>query len=165
MRIFKLLHPYLPQSQASKPHFFAPLCLRPEEAMPQLPRAVKELPLCGPHKMHPHIYLILPLSADTIRGEQLPRLWPLLRFHLGVLLQRRPRLQSQESLPEHLEIHSLSPLPPGTPSSPARPLRATPITDREHSMSRHILITLFCDNSLSWGIHTAYLRGTTLYPL
>ncbi|RVW67206.1 hypothetical protein CK203_063629 [Vitis vinifera] len=115
--------------------------------------------------MHPHIYLILPLSADTIRGEHLPRLWPLLRFHLGVLLQRRPRLQSPESLPEHLKIHSLSLLPPGALSSPVSPLRATPIADREHSMSRHILITLFCNSSLSWGIHTAYLRGTILYPL
>nr|CAN73713.1 hypothetical protein VITISV_028127 [Vitis vinifera] len=73
--------------------------------MPQLPRAVKELPLCGSHYMHLHIYLILLLRADTIQGEHLPCLWPLLRFHLGVLLQRRPRLQSQESPPEHLGIH------------------------------------------------------------
>nr|CAN77715.1 hypothetical protein VITISV_016874 [Vitis vinifera] len=84
-------------------------------------------------------------------------------FQLGVFLQRRPRLQSQESPPEHLEIHSLSLLPPGVLSSPARPLRATPIADREHSMSRHILITLFCDSNLSWGIHTAYLRALDFY--
>ncbi|RVW32414.1 hypothetical protein CK203_109268 [Vitis vinifera] len=59
------------------------------------------------------------LRADTIRGEHLPHLWPLLRFHLGVLLQRKPRLQSQESPLEHLGIHSLSLLPPGPrPSSP-----------------------------------------------
>ena len=158
-------HPYPPQSQASEPHFFAPLCLRPEEALLQLPKAVMELPLCGSRWMHPHIYLIFPPRADTIRGEQLPHLWPLLRFQLGVLLQRRPRLQSQESPPEQLEIPSLSLFPPDALSSPARPLRATPIADREHSMSRHILITLFCDSSLSWGIHTTYLRGTILYPL
>ena len=115
--------------------------------------------------MHPHIYLILPLSADTIRGEQLPRLWPLLTFHLRVLLQKRPRLQSQESPPEHLEIHSLSLLPPSALSSPACPLRATSIADQEHSMSRHILITLFCDSSLSWGIHTAYLRASILFTI
>ncbi|RVW64401.1 hypothetical protein CK203_062525 [Vitis vinifera] len=30
---------------------------------------------------------------------------------------------------------------------PACPLRATPIADRETFMSRHILITLFCDSS------------------
>ena len=36
--IFEILHPYPSQSQAFEPHFFAPLCLRPEEAMPQLPR-------------------------------------------------------------------------------------------------------------------------------
>ncbi|RVW22608.1 hypothetical protein CK203_109493 [Vitis vinifera] len=53
----------------------------------------------------------------------------LLRFHLGVFLQRRPRLQSQESPPEHLEIHSLSLLLPGALPSPAHPLRATPIAD------------------------------------
>ncbi|RVX23009.1 hypothetical protein CK203_008500 [Vitis vinifera] len=47
---------------------------------------------------------------------------------------------------------------------PACPLRATPIADRETFMSRHISITLLCDNSLSCGIHTAYLRGTILYP-
>ncbi|KAL6325108.1 hypothetical protein AAG906_022675 [Vitis piasezkii] len=46
-----------------------------------------------------------------------------------------------------------------------RDSQATPIADREHFMSRHILITLFCDSSLSCGIHTAYLRGTILYPL
>ena len=104
-------------------------------------------------------------NVDTIQGEQLPRLWPLLRFQLGVLLQRRPRLQSQESPPEQLEIHSLSLLPPDALSSPACPLRATPIAEREHSMTRHILITMFCDSRLSWGIHTSYLRGTILYPL
>ena len=153
------------QSQASEHHFFAPLWLRPEEALPQLPRAVIELPLCGPRWMHPHIYLIFTPRADTIRGEQLPHLWPLLRFQLGVLLQRRPRLQSQESPPEQLEIPSLSLFPPDALSSPARPLRVTQITEREHSMRRHILITMFCDSSLSWGIHTAYLRGTILYPL
>ena len=151
-------HPYPPQSQASEPHFFAPLCLRPEEALPQLPRAVIELPLCEPRYMHPHIYLILPLNADTIQGAQLPHLWPLLKFQLGVLLQRRPRLQSQESPLEQLEIHSLSLLPPNALSSPARPLRATPIAEREHSMTRHILVTMFCDSSPSWGIHTAYVR-------
>nr|CAN74208.1 hypothetical protein VITISV_039018 [Vitis vinifera] len=80
--------------------------------------------------MHPHIYLILPPRVDTIRGEQLPHLWPLLRFQLGVLLQRRPRLQSQESPPKQLEIHSLSLLPPDALSLPAHPLRATPIAER-----------------------------------
>nr|CAN78480.1 hypothetical protein VITISV_040838 [Vitis vinifera] len=113
--------------------------------------------------MHPHIYLILPLSADTIRGEHLPRLWPLLRFHLGVLLQRKLRLQSPESPLEHLKIHSLSLLPPGA-LSPARPLRATPIANQEHSMSRHILTTLFCDSSLSCRIHTTYLKKYHLVP-
>ena len=108
--------------------------------------------------MHPHIYLILPPRVDVIRGEQLPHLWPLLRFQLGVLLQRRPRLQSQERPPKQLEIPSLSLLPPDALSSPARPLRATPIAEREHSMMRHILITMFCDSSMSWGIHTTYLR-------
>ena len=157
-------HPYPPQSQASEPHFFAPLWLRPEEALPQLPRAIREPPLCGPHLMHPHIYLILPLRADTIRGEHLPHLWPLHKFRLGVLLQKEPRLQSQETHPEHLGIHSLNLLPPGA-LEPARPLRATPIADREHFMSRHILITLFCASRLTCGIHTAYLRGTILYPL
>nr|CAN65922.1 hypothetical protein VITISV_019825 [Vitis vinifera] len=115
----------------------------------------------GSHSITRDVWRYMSAIADTIRGEQLPRLWPLLRFHLRVLLQRRPRLQSQESPPEHLEIHSLSLLPPGALSSPARPLRATPIANREHSMSRHILTTLFCDSSLSWGIHTAYLRGTS----
>ncbi|KAL6315149.1 hypothetical protein AAG906_037381 [Vitis piasezkii] len=93
-----------------------------------------------------------------------PHLWPLLRFHLGVLLQRKPRLQSQESPLEHLGIHSLSLLPPGA-LGPARPLRATQIADPEHFMLRHILITLFCASRLSCGIHTTYLRGTILYPL
>ncbi|RVW27092.1 hypothetical protein CK203_098969 [Vitis vinifera] len=102
-------------------------------------------PVRAPLDAPPHL-LILPLRADTIRGEHLPRLWPLLRFHLGVLLQRKPRLQSQESPLEHLGIHSLSLLPPGA-LDPARPLRATQIADREHFMSRHILITLFCDSS------------------
>ncbi|WJZ87570.1 hypothetical protein VitviT2T_006940 [Vitis vinifera] len=74
------------------------------------------------------------------------------------------KLQSPESPPEHLKIHSLSLLPPGS-LSPARPLRATPIANQEHSMSRHILTTLFYDKSLSCRIHTAYLRGTILYPL
>ena len=32
-------------------------------------------------------------------------------------------------------------------------------------MSRHILITLFCDSSLSWGIHTAYLRASILFTI
>ena len=50
-------------------------------------------------------------------------------------LQRKPRLQSQESPPEHLRIHSLSLLPPGA-LDPACPLRATPIADRETFMSR-----------------------------
>ena len=67
--------------------------------------------------------------------------------------------------PEQLEIHSLNLPPLDALSSPARPLRATPIAEREHSMMRHILITMFCDSSLSWGIHIAYLRGTILYPL
>ncbi|RVW70102.1 hypothetical protein CK203_062286 [Vitis vinifera] len=45
VRIFELLHPYPPQSQASEPHFFAPLCLRPEEAMPQLPKLQLRAPV------------------------------------------------------------------------------------------------------------------------
>ena len=126
---FLRFSPLPSQSQASEPHFFAPLWLGLEETLPQLPRAVIEMPLCGPRWMHPHIYLILPPRADTIRGEQLPHLWPLLIFQLGVLLQRRPRLQSQESPPEQLEIHSLSLLPPDALSSPARPLRATPFAE------------------------------------
>ena len=60
--------------------------------------------------------------------------------------------------PEQLEIHSLNLSPLDALSSPARPLRATPIAEREHSMMRHILITMFCDSSMSWGIHTTYLR-------
>ena len=34
VRIFELLHPYPPQSQASEPHFVASSCLRLEEDMP-----------------------------------------------------------------------------------------------------------------------------------
>ncbi|RVW63663.1 hypothetical protein CK203_056939 [Vitis vinifera] len=79
------------------------------------------------------------------------------QFRLGVLLQREPRLQTQETPPEHLGIHSLSLLPPGA-VDPACPLRAIQIADRETFMSRHISITLLCDSSLSCGIHTTYLR-------
>nr|CAN60461.1 hypothetical protein VITISV_023600 [Vitis vinifera] len=61
-----------------------------------------------------------------------------------------------------LGIHNLSLLPPGA-LEPARPLRATPIADPDHFMSRHILITLFCDSSLSCGIHTAYSRALDFY--
>ncbi|RVW27251.1 hypothetical protein CK203_107146 [Vitis vinifera] len=73
-------------------------------------------------------------SATPVAPTQIPP---------RVLLQRKPRLQSQESPLEHLGIHSLSLLPPGA-LDPARPLRATQIADPKHFMSRHILITLFC---------------------
>ncbi|RVW70644.1 hypothetical protein CK203_056508 [Vitis vinifera] len=49
-------------SRVRNSHHPTPL---PEEALPQLPRAVIELPLCEPRYMHPHIYLILPLNADN----------------------------------------------------------------------------------------------------
>ncbi|RVX05623.1 hypothetical protein CK203_027294 [Vitis vinifera] len=94
-------------------------------------------------------------SATSVAPPQIPP---------RILLQRKPRLQSQESPPEHLGIHSLSLLPPGA-LDPACPLRATPIADRETFMSRHISITLLCDSSLSCGIHTAYLRASILFTI
>ncbi|RVW61861.1 hypothetical protein CK203_065581 [Vitis vinifera] len=101
-------------------------------------------------------HTLAPQQADTIRGEHLPPVAPT-QIPPRVLLQRKPRLQSQESPLEHLGIHSLSLLPPGA-LDPARPLRATQIADPKHFMSRHILITLFCASRLSCGIHTLLER-------
>ncbi|RVW59424.1 hypothetical protein CK203_106251 [Vitis vinifera] len=94
-------------------------------------------------------------SATPVAPTQIPP---------RVLLQRKPRLQSQESPLEHLGIHSLSRLPPDALDS-ARPLRATQIADPKHFMSRHILITLFCASRLTCGIHTAYLRASILFTI
>ncbi|RVW58413.1 hypothetical protein CK203_114370 [Vitis vinifera] len=44
-----------PQFCIWRHHFVASSCLRPEEAIPQLPRAVRELPLCGPTRCPPHV--------------------------------------------------------------------------------------------------------------
>ncbi|RVW83905.1 hypothetical protein CK203_042081 [Vitis vinifera] len=74
----------------------------------------------------------------------------LLRFHFGVLLQRKPRLQSQESPLEHLGIHSLSRHPNQTPYRPSvHLLRATQIAGPNHFMPRHILSTLCCASRLT----------------
>ncbi|RVW12154.1 hypothetical protein CK203_098545 [Vitis vinifera] len=91
-------------------------------------------------------------SATPVAPTQIP---------LGVLLQRKPRLQSQESPLEHLGIHSLSRHPPDA-LDPARLLRATQIAGPKHFMSRHILSTLFCASRLTCGIHTAYLRAASI---
>ncbi|RVW73561.1 hypothetical protein CK203_055166 [Vitis vinifera] len=43
------------------------------------------------------------------------------------------------------------PPPTKRPILASLPIAGNSIADQEHSMSRHILITLFCDSSLSWG--------------
>ncbi|RVW13015.1 hypothetical protein CK203_103626 [Vitis vinifera] len=111
--------------------------------------------------MHPHIYLILPLSADTIRGEHLPRLWPLLRFHLGVLLQRKPKT-SEPGESSRAPQDSQSQPPPTRRPIASSPIEGNSDCQSRAFMSRHILTTLFCDSSLSCRIHTTYLRSTIL---
>ncbi|RVW65009.1 hypothetical protein CK203_062555 [Vitis vinifera] len=98
-------------------------------------------PVRAPLDAPPHLPDSAPQSRYHTRRASVTPV-PLLRFHLGVLLQRKPRLQSPESPLEHLGIHSLSLLPPSA-LDPAHPSRATQIADPEHFMSRHILITLF----------------------
>ncbi|RVW61101.1 hypothetical protein CK203_045811 [Vitis vinifera] len=120
-------------------------------------------PMRAPLDASPHLADSAPQSRYHTRRASATPVAPT-QIPPRVLLQRKPRLQSQESPLEHLGIHSLSLLPPGALDL-AHPLRATQIADPEHFMSRHILITLFCASRLSCGIHTAYWRGTILYPL
>ncbi|KAL6342261.1 hypothetical protein AAG906_006886 [Vitis piasezkii] len=103
--------------------------------------------------MHLHIYCFLPLGAipyeESIRHTCGPYSIPPRNLSRRVL--RAPR-DSRSS-------------PPSTKCPRASsPIEGNSIADREHSMSRHILITLFC-NKTELRIHTAYLRGTILYPL
>ncbi|KAL6326228.1 hypothetical protein AAG906_001623 [Vitis piasezkii] len=56
-------------------------------------------------------------------------------------------------------------IPPRSPPTKKARTSEPGESSRAPRDSQHILITLFCDSSLSWGIHTAYLRGTILYPL
>ncbi|RVW21928.1 hypothetical protein CK203_101105 [Vitis vinifera] len=124
---------------ASEPHFITSSCLRPEEDIPQLPRAIPyEESIC--HTCGPY--------SDSPRGPPTKKA----KTSEPGESSRAPR-DSQSQPPSTRRL------------DPARPLRATQIADPKHFMSRHILITLFCASRLTCGIHTAYLRASILFTI
>ncbi|KAL6331991.1 hypothetical protein AAG906_020345 [Vitis piasezkii] len=95
-RIHFLLHPYPPQSQASEPHFFAPLCLRPEEAMPQLPKAVRE-----PRTPWDHTHEASHSISDLLKPSK-----PIenTKIEAKVLIQPTQKATTDASAPQDLTI-------------------------------------------------------------
>ncbi|RVW84647.1 hypothetical protein CK203_044640 [Vitis vinifera] len=79
----------------------------------------------------PHIYLILPLRADTIRGEHLPRCGPYSDSTSGPPTKKAKTSEPGESSRAPRDSQS-QPLPPGA-LDPACPLRATQIADQRLS--------------------------------
>ncbi|RVW27254.1 hypothetical protein CK203_107155 [Vitis vinifera] len=103
--------------------------------------------------MHLHIYLILPLKQIPYEESICHACGPYSNSTSESSYKESQDFRAGESSRAPRDSQSQ---PPSTrrPRA-ARPLRATPIADPEHFMSRHILITLFCDSRLSCGIHTA----------
>ncbi|RVW43555.1 hypothetical protein CK203_102960 [Vitis vinifera] len=101
-----LLHPYPPQSQASKPHFFAPLCLRPEEATPQLPRAIREprAPWDHTHEASHSISDLLKPSKPIAPVEETMPSKETTKTEAKVLIQPTQKATTDASAPQDLTI-------------------------------------------------------------